>query len=207
MLDGIEKAAGSVEQVKQGRSDSTTKAQFEAIALPHLDAVYRIARALGSDAAEADDLVQETFVRAFRAFERFELREYGARPWLLRILHNVFYTMKGRERREPTLLDDVDFDHFADGLNDNGSDWSSAEAVNWDYFDQEVKTAVAQLQPEYRAVLLLWSIEGLSYREIAEVSDCALGTVMSRLFRARQFLRRLLCGYARERKLGAERFE
>lgn len=206
MLDGIEKAAGSVEQVKQGRSDSTTKARFEAIALPHLDAVYRIAQALGSDAAEADDLVQETFVRAFRAFERFELREYGARPWLLRILHNVFYTMKGRERREPTLLDDVDFDHFADGLNDNGSDWSSAEAVNWDYFDQEVKTAVAQLQPEYRSVLLLWSIEGLSYREIAEVSDCALGTVMSRLFRARQSLRRLLCGYARERKLGAERF-
>jgi len=206
VLDGIEKAAGSVEQVKQGRSDSTTKARFEAIALPHLDAVYRIAQALGSDAAEADDLVQETFVRAFRAFERFELREYGARPWLLRILHNVFYTMKGRERREPTLLDDVDFDHFADGLNDNGSDWSSAEAVNWDYFDQEVKTAVAQLQPEYRSVLLLWSIEGLSYREIAEVSDCALGTVMSRLFRARQSLRRLLCGYARERKLGAERF-
>ena len=93
------------------------EARFRQIALPHLDAVYRIARSLVRDDSEADDLVQETFARAYRAFDRFELREYGARPWLLRILHNTFYTLSAKRRREPTLLDDVDFDRFADELD------------------------------------------------------------------------------------------
>ena len=183
------------------------KAEFEAVALPHLDAVYRMARALAGDAAEAEDLAQETFVRAFRAFDGFELREYGARPWLMRILHNAFYTFKGKQRRGPTLLDDVDFDHFEDELSDLEVESSATASINWDHVDEELKIAVNQLQPEYRAVLLLWAIEGLSYKEIAEVCDCALGTVMSRLYRARQLLGRKLRLYARERKLDTERFE
>jgi len=141
-----------------------------------------------------------------RAFAGFELREYGARPWLLRILRNVFYTRKGRQRREPTLLDDVDFDHFADELWDADVEGADAESIDWDQFDEELKAAIAQLQPEYRAVLLLWAIEGLSYKEIADVCDCALGTVMSRLYRARQLLGRKLRDYARERKIDTKRF-
>jgi RNA polymerase sigma-70 factor (ECF subfamily) len=177
------------------------------LALPHLDSVYRMARALGSDAAEADDLVQETFTRAYRAFDRFELHEFGAKPWLLRILQNVFYTAKGKQRREPRLLEDIDLSHFVDELS-----WSermpvSAGGLDWDHFDEELKSAVAQLQPEYRIVLLLWSIEGLSYREIADLCECALGTVMSRLYRARRTVGRRLCEYARERKLSTARFE
>lgn len=187
--------------------DGTTKARFEALALPHLDAVYRMARTLSSAPSEADDLVQETFVRAYRGFGRFELREYGARPWLLRILHNVFYTYKGKQRRAPTLLDDVDFDHFADELERGPSEPLTIETIDWDQFDEELKHVVEDLQPEYRATLLLWSIEGLSYKEIADVCDCALGTVMSRLYRARQLVGRALAGYARERKLRTERFE
>lgn len=175
--------------------------------MPHLDAVYRMARVLASGEAEADDLVQETFVRAYRAFDRFELREYGPRPWLLRILYNVFCTAKGKQRREPTLLDDVDFDHFADELQHAPATPTTVEAIDWDQFDEELKNAVAQLQPEYRGVLLLWAIEGLSYKEIAEVCGCALGTVMSRLYRARQVLGRRLNDYAREHKLGSERFD
>lgn len=184
-----------------------TKARFEKVALPHLDAVYRMARVLAFDTAEADDLVQETFTRALRAFDRFELREYGAKPWLLRILHNVFYTARGRQRRRPTLLDDVDFDHFADELDAATLEPGSADAVNWELFDEELKIAVEQLQPEYRSVLLLWSIEGLSYKEIAEVCDCALGTVMSRLYRARQLVGKQLAEYARGRGINTERFD
>lgn len=172
--------------------------------MPHLDSVFRIARVLTSNPAEADDLVQETFVRALRAFDGFELREYGARPWLLRILHNVFYTMRSKQRRGPTLLEDVDFEHLAEELNDAHL---TIDTINWDGIDEEIKLAVDQLQPEYRAVLLLWSIEGLSYKEIADVCDCALGTVMSRLYRARQLVGRKLVEYARHRGIHSERFE
>jgi RNA polymerase sigma-70 factor (ECF subfamily) len=202
----MSESAGSAKNSGPPRVAVATRIRFEAIALPHLDAVYRTARVLGSDEAEADDLVQETFTRALRAFSGFELREYGARPWLLRILRNVFYTRKGKQRREPTLLDDVDFDHFADELSDADVEAADADSIDWDQFDEELKAAVAQLQPEYRAVLLLWAIEGLSYKEIADVCDCALGTVMSRLYRARQLLGRKLRDYARGRKIDTKRF-
>ncbi|RME41351.1 MAG: sigma-70 family RNA polymerase sigma factor [Planctomycetota bacterium] len=186
--------------------DASVRERFEAIAMPHLDVVYRVARMLADSEADAEDLVQETFIRAYRAFDRFELREYGAKPWLLRILHNVFYTAKGRQRRSPTLLDDVDFDHFADELNTLGEDPLTLAEMDWEQFDEELKTAVEGLQPEYRSVLLLWAIEGLSYRGIAEICDCPIGTVMSRLYRARQLVGRELGEYARERGIRTERF-
>lgn len=184
---------------------AASKERFEAIAMPHLDAVHRMACALAGNEAEVDDLVQETFIRGFRAFNGFELREYGARPWLFRILHNVFYTSKTRERRAPTLLDDVDFDNFEDELADGDATPMSASAMDWDQFDDEVKRAVLDLQPEYRFVLLLWAIEGLTYREIADVCNCAMGTIMSRLYRGRQLLGRRLRNYAREHRFLKER--
>lgn len=185
--------------------DAQTRAQFEAVALPHLDAILRFARALVANESEAHDLVQETFVRAFRAFHRFELREYGPKPWLLRILHNVFYTAKGRQGREPTLLNDVDFDHFEGEKNASAMLPPSIHRIDWEAFDEEIKAAISELRPEFRVVLLLWAIEGLSYREIAVVCDCALGTVMSRLYRARHALREQLKAYAQDRGLGRER--
>lgn len=202
----MSESADSAKEFEPLRVSAANRVRFEVVALPHLDAVYRTARVLGSDEAEADDLVQETFTRALRAFPGFELREYGARPWLLRILRNVFYTRKGRQRREPTLLEDVDFDHFANELLDADVDPAAADSIDWEQFDEELKAAVAQLQPEYRAVLLLWSIEGLSYKEIADVCECALGTVMSRLYRARQLLGRKLRDYARDHKIDTKRF-
>jgi len=207
MFKHIDDPPASAEEVSVRRVDAATKARFEEIAIPHLDAVHRMARALTRNQAEAEDLVQEVFVRALRAFGRFELREYGARPWLLRILHNVFYTTRGGRRREPILLEDVDFDRFTDERSAVNGDLASVDSLNWDEFDEELKAAVDQLQPEYRTVLLLWSIEGLSYKEIAETCQCALGTVMSRLYRARQLLGRLLRDYAQDHKLSTERFD
>ena len=78
--------------------------------------------------------------------------------------------------------------------------------INWDDFDEELKSAVLELAPDYREVMLLWALEELSYKEIAEVCGCAIGTVMSRLYRARQQLGQRLAGYARERGLESERF-
>ncbi|MHC4696394.1 MAG: sigma-70 family RNA polymerase sigma factor [Planctomycetota bacterium] len=181
------------------------RASFEAIALPHLDAVYRMARTLCHDQVEAEDLAQETFSRAFRGFDAFELREYGARPWLLRILHNVFYTAKGKQRRDPTQLADIDFDCFEHEPSGGTGEPVSADTIDWDQVDEELKLEINRLQPEYRTVLLLWAIEELSYKEIADACDCPIGTVMSRLYRARQILGRRLHGYAREQKLNGQR--
>lgn len=188
-------------------TNAKMRERFDTIVMPHLDAVFRMARTLTRDQAEAEDLAQETFVRALGAFERFELRDYGPRPWLLRILHNVFYRVRGRRRLEPTLLDDVDFDHFADELTEAGSYPESSDRINWEKFDEELKAAVDCLQPEYRVVVLLWAIEGLTYKEIAQVCDCPLGTVMSRLYRARRKLGDELRGYARDRKISTKRFD
>lgn len=207
MLDGRGESERSAEQVDSKHGDQAMLARFEAIALPHLDAVYRLARVLAASSAEADDLVQETFVRAFQGFGRFELREYGARPWLFRILHNAFYTLKAKERRAPSVVDPADLERASDAAPASGETEPGLETLNWEHFDEEVKNAVDQLPADYRAVLLLWSIEGFSYKEIAQVCDCALGTVMSRLYRARRLMAKHLRDYARERKWSTERFE
>ncbi len=187
-------------------SQPTVK-RFEDVAMPHLDAVYRMARRLASSEAEAEDLVQETYTRALKGFGQFELREFGAKPWLFKILHNQFYTHAGRSRRQPTLLDDVDFDNFTAELDDAQLDDISADSFDWDSCDEELKHAMEELQPEYRTVLLLWALEDLSYKEIAEVCRCAVGTVMSRLYRARQLLGQKLSTYAQQRNLSTERFK
>lgn len=171
--------------------------RFEEDVLPHLDSVFRMARRLARDDSEADDLVQETFVRAFRAFPRFEMREYGVRPWLLKILHNAFYTRRGKARRQPTLLDDVSFDQFEAEIGQPVQTPEGIENIAWDAIDEELKHAVESLAPEYRVVLLLWSFEDMSYKEIAEVCGCAVGTVMSRLYRARHLLGEKLATYAK----------
>lgn len=182
---------------------ASRQAGFERVAMPHLDAVYRMARRLTGSDAEADDLVQETFLKAFRAFDTFQLRQYGAKPWLLKILHNTFYSRVGREGRQPGTVDEVDLNEFAEAEHASTQELKIAD-LDWDAFDQELKGAVNSLGPEYREVLLLWALEGLSYKEIAEVCECAIGTVMSRLFRARQQVSERLVGYARERGLGED---
>ncbi len=171
--------------------------------LCHLDLVYRIAFKLSRDAHEAEDLVQETFLRAHRAFDRFELRDYGAKPWLLKILHNVFFTRRGQAGKAPSLLEKLSFDDFAAEIeNDPPPEVAEGgETVDWENFDEELKTAIEALPTEYRSVLLLWSLGDLSYKEIADALDCALGTVMSRLHRARQQLTSSLGEYAAERNI------
>ncbi len=171
--------------------------RFDEHVLVHLDSVYRMARRLARDESEADDLVQETYVRAFRAFPRFEMREYGVKPWLLKILHNAFYTRRGKAKRQPSLLNDVDFDRFAAGDDRAASEPGGIDNIDWNGIDEQLKHAVDALQPEYRVVLLLWSFEDMSYKEIAEVCGCAVGTVMSRLYRARRLLADKLADYAR----------
>jgi RNA polymerase sigma-70 factor (ECF subfamily) len=190
--------------------------QFETLALDQLDTLYRVANRLTRDPERAGDLVQETYLRAFRSRDSFDLKEHGMRPWLLRILRNLHLSRVDRDKRQPVAVDgDV-----LDSLNAAGSGTApqpddeargtlpteadlaggglAALRLNPEDLDERLKKALDDLQQEYQMVLLLWAVEDLSYKEIAEVLDVPIGTVMSRLHRARQKLSAQLRNYALE---------
>ena len=171
--------------------------EFRRLAMGEIEAVHRMAFHLAREPDEASDLVQETYLRAFRAERTFELRDRGIRPWLFKILHNVFYTRLGKQRRQPTIVDDMQFDNTASELDHPAPAWDLA-SLDWEQVDQRLKHAIEQLDPRYRDVLLLWAVEGLKYREVADVLDVPLGTVMSRLYRARAVLSEQLAEVAAE---------
>lgn len=174
-------------------------AAFRDMALAELDAVYRMAMHLTHHPDEASDLVQETYLKALKAEDRFELRnpDKGVRPWLFKILHNAFYTRKGKQKREPTIADDLAPQSVESELDQPPPAWD-LEHLDWEQVDDRLKHAIEELPEHYREVLLLWAVEGLKYKEIAEVLGVALGTVMSRLYRARSMLTNALTDYAKE---------
>jgi RNA polymerase sigma-70 factor (ECF subfamily) len=172
------------------------------LALAEFDSVYRMAYHLARREDEASDLVQETYLRALSAEAGFELRDCGIRPWLFRILHNVFYSRVSKAAKGPMLSEDLS-DQVDSGAAPDGEGevaWDLA-SLDWEQVDDRLKHAIAELQPAYREVLLLWAIEGLKYREIADVLGVALGTVMSRLYRARTLLSHQLASLAAERRI------
>lgn len=175
--------------------------RFEELALEHLDAVYRMALQLSRHPEDAADLTQETFLKALRVADRFEEQGGGIRPWLFKILHNVFYTAVGKARRQAASSDSLPAAETAEpGPNDPVPAWDLA-SLDWEHVDERLKAAIDHLKPEYRSVLLLWGVEGLKYREIAEIQDVPIGTVMSRLHRARQILAEQLMELAEEKRL------
>ena len=173
---------------------------FRQLAIAEFESVYRMAMHLSRHPDQAADLAQETYLRAFQAEQSFQLQDKGVKPWLFRILHNAFYTKIGKQRREPTLMEDLDSEIVAQDL-ESSSVTMDIGTLDWDQIDDRLKHAIEQLPAHYREVLLLWAVEGLKYREIAEVIDVALGTVMSRLYRARTILSDKLVGYAAENRI------
>lgn len=172
--------------------------RFEALALENLDALFRLAMQLVRHPDEASDLVQETCLKALRVADRYEEQGGGMRPWLFKIMHNVFYTRLARARRAPLAVDEM---HGA-ASDEPGPDepppaWD-LDTLDWEHVDERLKAAIEQLRPEYRTVLLLWGVEGLKYREIAQIQEIPIGTVMSRLHRARSILAGQLADLAEE---------
>jgi RNA polymerase sigma factor (sigma-70 family) len=157
---------------------------FEQVVLPHLDAAFNYARWLTNNDSDAEDVVQDAYLRAFRFFST--LRGTDARPWLLAIVRNAWYgRIAGRktpgERDDPAALEQV-----ADQGVDPEALLMRREAADG------VRRAIAALPPDFREVLVLREIEGMSYKEIADVIGAPIGTVMSRLSRARERLVPLL---------------
>jgi RNA polymerase sigma-70 factor, ECF subfamily len=172
-----------------------SREQFEQLALEQLDTLYRIARRLTRDPQRAEDLVQETYVRAIRARETFDLQSHGIRPWLLRIMHNVHVSRSEREGRQPAAIEDDQLE--AATAQRSGRDAVPYDQSSFEGMDEQLVRAVEGLAQEYQIVLLLWAVEELSYKEIAEAVGIPIGTVMSRLHRARQRLSEQLRSYAK----------
>ncbi len=172
--------------------------EFEDRSLEHLDAVYRMAMQLARHPDEAADLVQETYLRGLRVADRYEERGGGIRPWLFKILHNVFYTRVTQNRRRPIGIEGMSMVPSDGPAPDEPPPAWDLESLDWEHVDERLKTAIGELRPEYRSVLLLWGVEGMRYREIAESQGIPIGTVMSRLHRARNILAKQLSGLAEE---------
>jgi RNA polymerase sigma-70 factor, ECF subfamily len=166
-------------------------ADFTATTLDHAGALYRLAYHLAGNTAEAEDLTQETYLRAYRGFTGF--RGGDVRAWLFTILRHVFFDECRRHRRMPTILS-ADDDARGITPQDVGTSAPSAETEALRRLPSEaVERAFAALPPDWRLVVLLADVEELSYREIADIMETPLGTVMSRLHRAhRQLQQRLL---------------
>lgn len=174
--------------------------QFRALALAELPVVYRLAMHLARNAPDADDLVQETYARALKSQDTFKMGETGVRPWLLKILHNIFLTKIKRSRLEPVATD------FSNDLAEKRDEDASLSAqaladLDWEQIDERLKRAIQELPETYRTVFLLSSVEGLKYREVADVLEMPIGTVMSRLYRARTMLLEQLQDLAAELRL------
>ncbi len=172
--------------------------EFESVALPHLPAVVRVARALAKDSAEADDLVQETFLRALRHWKTFEPGS-DCKRWLSTICRNVFLAQRQRAKLV-TAVEDETLEAYA-----SADAHRSARSMGLtDLFDRidlgpAIRAAIEMLDKPFRDVVALADVEGFTYEEIAELLMIPIGTVRSRLFRARRQLQESLLAHAVDR--------
>ncbi len=167
-------------------------ARFDDEALPHLDLLYRVALRLTGDPAAAEDLVQDTILKALRGWHSFRPGS-NARAWLVTILRNQFINGWRKVRRAPQQVDVEAVPEFTDHHNPDPEGRFFAELV-----DDEVTAALNALPDEFRDVVVLSDLEGLPYAEVAEALDIPIGTVKSRLFRGRRILQGTLRRYAEE---------
>ncbi len=172
---------------------------FEKEALPHMDALYNFALRMTSDPDEADDLLQETYLKAYRFFDKFE-KGTNCKAWLFRIMKNSFINIYRRSSKEPDKVDYHDVEEFYHSIRAESSDPNDLEErIFSNILDDDVTIALESLPEEFRTVVILCDIEGFTYEEIADFVECPIGTVRSRLHRGRKMLRAKLLNYAQDR--------
>ena len=181
----------------QQYTDKEKYAIFDKEFMPHIDSMYNFAFRLTNDEDDANDLVQDTYLKAFRFINSFE-RGTNAKAWLFRILKNSFINDYRKKSKEPSKVDYQEVETTYNSFDDTDTEFTTdlrVEAVQ-DMIGDEVATALNSLPVDFRTVIILCDIEGFTYEEMAKILDIPIGTVRSRLHRARNLLKEKLREYA-----------
>jgi RNA polymerase sigma-70 factor (ECF subfamily) len=203
--DVVDELDDGTDRAPEDESPAARAARFERDALQHLDQLYSAALRMTRNPADAEDLVQETFAKAFAAFHQYRPGT-NLKAWLYRILTNTFINSYRKKQREPqqSQAEEVEDWQIARAASHTSSGLRSAEVEALDHLpDSDVKRALAALPEDRRMVVYYADVEGFPYKEIADIMGTPIGTVMSRLHRGRKQLRELLADYAVERGLVA----
>ncbi len=177
---------------------------FEREMLPHLDALYNFAIRLTTDPIDAEDLVQDTIVKAFRFFSSYE-KGTNAKAWLFRILKNSYINNYRKKSKQPQQVDYDEVSTYYETVRSEQSDTTDMEDIMYrGMLDDQITKALQRLPEDFRTVVLLCDVEGFTYEEIANMLDVPIGTIRSRLHRGRNLLRVELEEYADKRGYGKE---
>jgi RNA polymerase sigma-70 factor (ECF subfamily) len=186
------------------QEEITKQVDFQEEMIPHLDAIYNYALRLTTDPNDAEDLVQDTIVKAYRFFHSYE-KGTNAKAWLFRILKNSYINNYRKKSKQPHQVDYDEVSQFYESIRSEQTETTDLEDLMYrEMLDDDVSKALTELPEDFRTVVLLCDVEGFTYEEIANMLDVPIGTIRSRLHRGRNLLRAQLQEYAEKRGFNSD---